>query len=112
MNPRLVECTIYRDGEHHWAELDALAFEASAVGGELTVRAALRVSDVNSAVARPIDIQGVVRFEGVIVVPQSFEPVPRTPEDVASIAAPYVDLDALEPPVWDRFRYLLKPKLR
>ena len=112
LQPNLVECTMYHDGEHHFAEAERLAFKAGAAGGEqLIARIAMHpLTTVRPATPTPFEIECPVRFEGLIVVPQSFDPPLRSPDDAARIAAPYIDLEEFDPPVWDRFRYLFKPK--
>lgn len=106
LHPNLVECSIYLNSEHHLVRLESLSFKGITSDAELTVHAAL---SPNSGADAPLPFKGVVRFEGLIVVPQSLEPSPKTLEEAARLAARYVDLDTLKPPVWDRFRYLFKP---
>jgi hypothetical protein len=111
LHPGLVECTVYRDAEHHLVKLQRLTFEGAAGDNELTARLVLNIPSLaGETAASSLEIECPVRFEGLVVVPGGFQPPPTTAQDIAAIAAPFVDLEKFEAPVWDRFRYLLLPK--
>src|SRR5262245_921322 len=43
LHPDLVECTVYRDAEHHLVKLERLAFEAAEAGNRFTARLVLHI---------------------------------------------------------------------
>ena len=109
--PALVECSIYRDAEHHWAHLDSLSIRSDAAAGKSTVSLTLHVPPGSNGVAAAdmLAVECEVRFEGIIVVPGNFASPPATPDDAAKLVAEFADTGALRPPVWDRFRYVFGP---
>lgn len=105
-----IECSVYRDAEHHLVGLDKLSLEVGTAADRFVAHITLRPLDQSGIIPSSIEVECQVRFEGIIIVPENLKPSPGTPDAAASMVAPYVDIDELEPPVWDRFRYLLKPK--
>jgi len=108
--PALIECSIYRDSEHHWAHLDSFSIRSGAAVDRSNVTLTLHLPpESNSETAADrLDVECEVRFEGIIVVPGNFTSPPATPADAAILVAEFADLGALRPPIWDRFRYVFE----
>ncbi len=106
-NSELVECSYYRDNEHHWARLGALAFAA---GRPLeTLAVSLSAGAQTGGSRADLNLECPVAFEGFIVVPANLSPAPATPEEARRALEPYVDTKRLAKPIWDRFRYVFRP---
>ena len=111
-SPDLVECSVYVS-EHHPVRLSSLAL--TRVPGrprfvvELSGAFDLVGYDALDAEDIPLHLVAEVDFDGVIVVPDNLVPKPASDADAARAVAPFLGIDSLAAPQWDRFRYVLKP---
>jgi len=48
-------------------------------------------------------------FEGIVVVPDNLYPKPVGPSEVTAVLAPFISIEGLREPSWERFRYILDP---
>jgi hypothetical protein len=114
VDPSVLEPSLYVADEHEPATLEALAFR-HAGGADFDVDLALRVDvpRADGSVDRGVRIatRARVAFGGLIVVPESLEPPPRSAAEAAAVARAFLDLADFEPPRWDRFRWHFAPRV-
>ena len=109
-----VEATFYF-AEHHLVALESL--HLARVAGTSRFRAqvsgALDLEGFGKldGTGIPVRVEAEVEFTGVIVVPGNFSPKPDTPEKALATVQPFLAVDNFCPPEWDRFRYVLAPRL-
>jgi len=111
--PKLTEASFYGFGEHQQGDLRALnltrgrgpAFKAQ-------VELVLDLVDDHGRRHRGVRIEATSRivFDGIYVLPDNLSPRPDSAKKAQAVVAKFLEPDTLEPPVWDRFRYVLAPK--
>ena len=113
LQPSIIECTFYRDSEHHWADLDAFSLRCTKEVGHLDMVLSLHTPSVTvdneSAIRMNVECEAI--FDGIIVVPGNLKPSPTTPEEAIKVASEFADIGAFQEPIWDRFRYIFRPAL-
>jgi len=113
IQPNLVECTVYRDGEHHWVQLEDLRILAVEANGnfEIELVGSIPAADAGTEADLNLTIGASLPFQGIFVVPSNLKPPPSTPLAASEIVQSFTDIGAYEAPVWDRFRYVFRPRL-
>jgi hypothetical protein len=108
---QLIQCSAYRDGEHHDAVLEKLQFLPRQDTDGFTASISMRVPPIRGLTMSEahISITTELRFDGIFIVPANLNPAPCTPQEVSAMVAAFADLDGYEAPVWDRFRYVMRP---
>lgn len=111
--PDLVECTAYRDGEHHWIKLEDLRIRSVQASGDFDIELVglLCSTDAGSEPDLNLVIQAKIQFQGIFVVPANLKPPPTTLAAAAKIAGSVTDIEFYEAPLWDRFRYVFRPRV-
>lgn len=114
LDAETVECAVYL-GEHHEARLASLTLTRVSGTPRFRVRAVGTVDlegfDEIGGPALPFSIDAEVDVGGLNVVPENLFPKPATPAEAAAVLAPFISLDHLGPPEWDRFRYVFAPEV-
>jgi len=80
---------------------------------DLRFNMVLDVQDLEGLSIRNVSVAGSVdaQFQGLIVVPVNISPKPKDAEQVLRALEPFADLTAYEPPRFDKFRWLLAPRI-
>ena len=75
--------------------------------------ATLDAMDANGDVVPNLAVGGQTEaeFQGIIIVPGNSWPKPDTPDAAIELLAPFVDLSAYEEPRFDRFRWIVAPRM-
>ena len=108
LQPDFVESTIYFVAEHHWvtvAELEIHHITGARYEFDAKGQADLEIDGL--AVGGPFHYQCELGFDGVVVAPDNLTPSPASPTDVVDALAPYFELEGLQVPRRDGFRYVV-----
>lgn len=111
LQPDLAEASLYL-GWHQPLELESIRLRRlSGPAFELTVglRGDLEGPEGEVLTEARLEATSTVSFEGAVVVPGNLLPTPQSGEEAAGLLAAFAQLDELEAPIWDRFRYVFKP---
>lgn len=107
----LIESSFYLSA-HLPVELSRLEIARSETG-LFRVRAGGRFDSTGhrklDGAATEFDIEGQLRFKGLIITRSNLFPKPSTPADAIAVAGAFLNLDGLSSPTLDGDRYLFEP---
>ena len=110
VRPELVECSIYLVAEHHPAKVSDLKVREQITGKyKLDAIGSVDLEIDGKTISHTFDLQCDLNFGGIVVVPQSLDPRPATPAQVAEALSSFLALDGLREPRYDKFRYVFDP---
>jgi hypothetical protein len=111
LRPDLIESTLYVGGVHHWVRVETLTITRSkGAGYRIDTRLNVELDVDGTKLRETANLSCGLEFDGVVVVPDSLDPKPATPEAVSTIVAPFISLNDLKAPEFETFRYVLKRK--
>jgi hypothetical protein len=112
--PKVIESSFYL-ADHHPVGLEQLELSRSDIGAQFRVKVAgtftLEGFDELDGTDMKFSLEGEVDFEGLVVVPGNLMSKPQSESEVLKAVAPYADLVNFDPPIFDGFRYVLRPAL-
>jgi hypothetical protein len=109
------ECSVYL-AEHHPVKLTSLTIRRieDTHCFVVTVQGTLDVEgfDELDGESIPVNLESEVDFEYVTVVPANLTPKPANAIEALVALEPFIDTAEFQPPEWERFRYVLRLRLR
>lgn len=110
VQPKLIESSIYLAGRHHPVTVTVLQIRRQAACGyRLDVVGAADLMIDGKTINRSFSFECDLSFEGIVVVPDNLYPKPVGPSEVTAVLAPFISIEGLREPSWERFRYILDP---
>ena len=109
-----VEASLYLFAEHQTTKEVQLSLQHKhADRFDVQVRMCLEVSGLSGDRARDVVIEARVEalLEGLIIVPDNLSPKPRDAQEALRALAPFADISTYQEPRFDRFRWVLAPKV-
>ncbi|WP_157315104.1 hypothetical protein [Chitinibacter sp. GC72] len=110
-NPSIVECSFYLT-EHipvaikdiTLTRIDDSTHFVVGISGQMELEGFGELDGISQ-----FTIHSEVVFQGVAVVPDNLFPKPVTEADATNVLSSFINVDNLNAPIWDKFRYLFTP---
>lgn len=108
--PGMIEASLYLMAEHHPARLTEFRL-SDRVGAsfELTIEASAEVATDQGKRVVPVSFTTRLQFSGIIVGTDDLHPKPASSASVAATVSQFIQLDSLQDPRAEGWRYVLEP---
>ena len=111
--PDFAEASAYVVGQHCPASIDHLSLKriGNSQQFRVEIKGSVSVDEPGIPSRLTLDVDTVLPFTGVIVIPENLTPKPSDKTDVTAAVSCFLSPTSLGEPLWDRFRFVLPPAL-
>lgn len=108
--PDMLETSVYFLDQHHLTTVSYLQLRASSPGHfDVVLSGQAELEEDGHLLKLEFSGTCTVQFDGVIVVPSNLEPKPVTSDEADAVVAAFIELDGLQAPRTEGWRYVLEP---
>jgi hypothetical protein len=108
--PEMIEPSLYLLAEHNDAALHSLRLtRLSGSTFEAAIVASAEINTERGKYSVPVSFACALRFAGIVVVRENLEAKPSTPAQAGEAVGQFIQLDGLQPPRSEEWRYVLEP---